>query len=232
MDTINFRVEKIREHLGLSQGAYSKQLDIPLPTYINYRKGRTPPIELIVKIAELYKVDLKWLLIGEGEMFGPTHSLTDANRKDCPNFIPLLGPAGAGPHGFTVSGDFAREWVPCPYGLEKRKDKLFGFTVSGMSMYPKFRDGDVVVCERKEPYYPAIDDEVVVMLTEGFETMVKLWRRKGALVSLESYNSQLYAPIEVSPEQIKDKAKVIDVIWGSRLKEMSYIQPDDLPNGK
>ncbi len=122
--------------------------------------------------------------------------------------MPVFDKASAGPK----SGSLPREpefYIPCPAGI-KDKD-AFGFVISGESMYPRYRTGDIVVCSRKVDI--STEDDVVVSLAWG-EILCKIWRELKTSVRLESWNKS-FDPMEVSKKDIKDKVKVVGQIWGS-----------------
>jgi len=63
------RLEQIREALSISGKDFSEQIGIPYRSYMNYKNGRTPPVELLGKVVELFKVNAQWMMTGKGEMF-------------------------------------------------------------------------------------------------------------------------------------------------------------------
>lgn len=64
---------KLLEKLKLTQKEFAKQLGVSSSTVTEVIQGRTKSFnyEVLVKIKELYNVNLTWLLTGEGEMFLP-----------------------------------------------------------------------------------------------------------------------------------------------------------------
>lgn len=49
---------------------FAKKAGIPVATFHNYMKGRTPSAEALFHIRETFSANINWLLTGEGEMFG------------------------------------------------------------------------------------------------------------------------------------------------------------------
>ncbi len=49
---------------------FAKKAGIPIATFHNYLKGRTPSAETLFHIRETFSANINWLLTGEGEMFG------------------------------------------------------------------------------------------------------------------------------------------------------------------
>lgn len=69
------RISRLREKLCGSRGksAFAKQLGLSPSTYDYYENGRIPPAEILVAIADLAEVDLRWLITGV-EPVGPAVS--------------------------------------------------------------------------------------------------------------------------------------------------------------
>ncbi len=81
MDTFSDRIEQVRQALGLKANAFAEQLDVPYRTYMNYKTGRTPPVELLPKLVELYDVNPSWLMTGKGDIFNSPDN-TDQSESD------------------------------------------------------------------------------------------------------------------------------------------------------
>lgn len=69
MDTKD-RFLEIRKELGLSQAKFDNKLELPTGTSnsIDSGRGRVTP-EIAKKIEEVFKINLRWLLFGEGEKY-------------------------------------------------------------------------------------------------------------------------------------------------------------------
>ena len=64
------RIRVIRKRLNLSQKKFAEILGISLITLQRYEKGeREPSSEVLVNIKQKFKVNMNWLLTGEGKMF-------------------------------------------------------------------------------------------------------------------------------------------------------------------
>jgi len=62
------RIKQIRLEVAGPRGkaAFARQLGISPTTYQSYERDRVPPADLLVKMADVAQVDLKWLLTGAG----------------------------------------------------------------------------------------------------------------------------------------------------------------------
>ncbi len=68
---INLRLESVRKHLNLTKKDFASKLGITAQAYNNYSKGtRDIPIEIAIKINQLFNISMDWLLVGSGGMFG------------------------------------------------------------------------------------------------------------------------------------------------------------------
>lgn len=62
---ITERIRDLREQADLTQTEVSQKLNIQRATYSNYENGlRTPPLEILVALAELYEVSLDYIIRG------------------------------------------------------------------------------------------------------------------------------------------------------------------------
>ncbi len=74
---------KLRRNAGYTQALVSQKLNIQRQTYCNYENAsRTPPLEIIVALAELYHVSLDYLVCGENAPAGRFGSAGDTAAGD------------------------------------------------------------------------------------------------------------------------------------------------------
>lgn len=70
------RLVKLRKTITSNASAFARSIGILYPAYNRYEKGeRKPAFEILQKIVEVHKVNLNWLLTGEGEMLNLAPSL-------------------------------------------------------------------------------------------------------------------------------------------------------------
>jgi len=53
------------------RSAFARALGIPLTSYLNFEHGRVPPMDIIVKMMTLTRVNPRWLVHGEGPQYLP-----------------------------------------------------------------------------------------------------------------------------------------------------------------
>ena len=77
--TFGSRLQQVREHFRLSQAEMAKQLSISQISLSNYETSkRFPDTNFLEKLHSLYKVDLNWLISGEGRM----HNFPEGKHKE------------------------------------------------------------------------------------------------------------------------------------------------------
>ena len=86
MDNFCSRLKKTRQSLGYTQEEFSKILNISKPTIVRYEGGgRDPDAGLLSILINKFRVNINWLLTGEGEMYLPgkeNRSLYNLNHLD------------------------------------------------------------------------------------------------------------------------------------------------------
>lgn len=71
MTTISFTIRELRKKAGFTQAQVSRILNIQRQTYCNYENAsRTPPLEIIISLSDLYKVSIDYLV--RGKSFNPS----------------------------------------------------------------------------------------------------------------------------------------------------------------
>ena len=120
--------------------------------------------------------------------------------------VPLLGFAEAGSGGYFDDGGFpvGRGWDQV--GLPSVNDEhVYALEISGDSMKPAYRDGDVIVVS---PATPIRRGDRVVVKTKDGEVMVKeLKRRTAKTLELQSLN----------PSHVDRTLNAPDVEWIARI---------------
>lgn len=120
--------------------------------------------------------------------------------------IPLIGFAQAGRGGFFDDGGFpvGTGWdeVSFPDGID---EKVYALEISGDSMLPLYRDGDVIIVSPTSSVRRG--DRVVVKTTDGEFMAKELKRRTARTVELRSLN----------PEHEDRALSVGDIAWMARI---------------
>jgi phage repressor protein C with HTH and peptisase S24 domain len=195
---------------GLSTSALARLAGLD-PTAFNPSKRiskdgreRWPSTESIAKVLEATAESFD-LFLSRGGAY--TQSAAPPPRPA----VPLLGMAQAGSGGFFDSAGFpaGQGWdeVPLP---SSSVDGTYALEVSGDSMLPLYRDGDVIVVS---PTAQLRRGDRVVVRTRGGEVMVKiLYRQTPKNIELHSVNPE-HPPRIINSSDVEGIARII---WASQ----------------
>lgn len=132
--------------------------------------------------------------------------ITDSGGKAALHSVPLIGFAEAGSGGYFDDGGF-----PVGKGWEETAlptvtdEHAYALEISGDSMKPAYRDGDIIIVS---PAAPVRKGDRVVVKTKNDEVMVKELKRKTAKsLELKSLNA----------EHRDRTLPMSDVVWIARI---------------
>ena len=188
---ISSRIREVREKIFGRRGglaAFMRATGIDAALLGRYENGVEPTASKLATIIQATRCSAAWLLTGEGEMFdGPAEPL----------HIPTYR-TGGGLH-WVVSEDLEPYDTTIPSGL-------VAYQVSGDSMEPLARDGQIVLALRG--VQPRYGDLAVVEMNDGTHTF-KRYCPEGDQVMLVSVNPG-HQPELVRGRDIRSAMKV----WG------------------
>jgi phage repressor protein C with HTH and peptisase S24 domain len=199
-DQVWTALDRLAERAGLSPSGLAKRAGLD-PTTFNKSKRitpdgreRWPSTESVSKAlaATNSSIDTFVQLIGDGARTVQS--------------VPLLGFAQAGAGGYFDDGGFPAGKGWDEVGLPAVSDEhAYALEISGDSMKPAYRDGDVIVVS---PGTPIRRGDRVVVKTTGGEVMVKeLKRRTAKTLELQSLN----------PNHVDRTLAASDVEWIARI---------------
>ena len=194
-------IDRLAERAGLSASGLARRAGLD-PTTFNKSKritpqgrARWPSTESIAKA-----------LAATGTTLDVFVGLTQSGGAAPARGVPLLGFAQAGAGGYFDDGGF-----PAGTGWDEiafpavNDEHAYALEVSGQSMEPAYRDGDVIVVS---PAAPVRRGDRVVVKTKVGEVMVKELKRTTAKsIELKSLNAQ-------HPDRTLGAA---DVLWIARI---------------
>jgi phage repressor protein C with HTH and peptisase S24 domain len=143
------RLKAVQKHLGLTQSALAAGLGVKMYKIndIELDKLKLAP-ELAQIIESKFAIDFKWLLTGEGSMLGDQQDNTNLVS------IPLYAATASAGAGSINEGDdiidhcrFKIDWIKKTLHANPRKLALI--RISGDSMEPTLRSGDVIMINRE-----------------------------------------------------------------------------------
>jgi phage repressor protein C with HTH and peptisase S24 domain len=199
-DQIWGALDRLAERAGMSASGLAKKSGLD-PTTFNKSKRitpegreRWPSTESVAKALAATNVPIDTFI----------QLIEDAPRVV--QSVPLLGFAQAGSGGFFTDGGFPAGKGWDEVGLPSVNDEhAYALEISGDSMKPAYRDGDIIVVSPGAQIRKG--DRVVVKTTEG-EVMVKeLKRRTAKTLELQSLN----------PNHVDRTLAAADVEWIARI---------------
>lgn len=201
-------IDRLADQRGLSPSGLARLAGLD-PTTFNRSKRqgangklRWPSTESIAKILEATGISM--------DTFVGLMDRTGA-RNFAKRYIPLIGFAQAGDKGFFDDGGFpaGAGWDEVAFP-EIGDENAYALEISGDSMLPLYRDGDVIIVS------PAASvrrgDRVVVKTNDG-EVMAKILARQTARrIELQSLNPDF----EPRVLEMSDVAWIARVLWASQ----------------
>ncbi|SHO62693.1 Phage repressor protein C, contains Cro/C1-type HTH and peptisase s24 domains [Pseudoxanthobacter soli DSM 19599] len=199
-DRIWSALDALADRHGLTPSALARRAGLD-PTTFNKSKRhagerpRWPSTESIAKVLEVTGTDPVTFFSGLA-----------GDRLPTQNAVPLLGMAQAGMGGFFDGGGYpaGTGWDEIPFPTS-RDETVFALEVSGDSMLPAYRDGDVLIVSRGASVRR--NDRVVVRTRDG-EVMAKVLHRETARsIELHSLN----------PDHPPRLLATVDIDWMARI---------------
>jgi phage repressor protein C with HTH and peptisase S24 domain len=128
------------------------------------------------------------------------------DRTGAAQAVPLIGFAEAGAGGYFDDGGFpvGRGWDEIAFP-KINDEHAYALEISGDSMLPAYRDGDVIIVSPGAPVRRG--DRVVVKTKKGEVTVKELKRQTAKLVELKSLN----------PNHSDRTISLQDVLWIARI---------------
>jgi phage repressor protein C with HTH and peptisase S24 domain len=199
-------IDRLAERAGLSASGLAKRAGLD-PTTFNKSKrvtpdgrSRWPSTESIAKILAATSTNID-TFVG---------LITDSSRGTTRS-VPLIGLAQAGAGGYFDDAGFpvGRGWDEIAFP-QVEDEHAYALEISGDSMLPAYRDGDVIVVS---PAAPVRRGDRVVVRTRGGEVMAKeLKRRTSKTVELKSLNAE-HEDRQLSVGEIEWIARIV---WASQ----------------
>jgi phage repressor protein C with HTH and peptisase S24 domain len=199
-------IDRLAARAGLSASGLARRAGLD-PTTFNKSKrvtpqgrARWPSTESIAKA-----------LTATGTPFDIFVALIEQSTGAATRAVPLIGFAEAGTGGYFDDGGFpaGEGWDEIAFPAVT-DEHAYALEVSGQSMEPAYREGDVIVVS---PSAPIRRGDRVVIKTKGGEVMAKeLKRRTAKTIELKSLNAQ-HADRSVAATDVMWIARIL---WASQ----------------
>jgi phage repressor protein C with HTH and peptisase S24 domain len=199
-------LDRLAARSGLSASGLAKRAGLD-PTTFNRSKrvtpegrARWPSTESIAKA-----------LAATGTTVDAFVELITDTAHGASHAVPLIGFAEAGAGGYFDDGGFpvGKGWDEIPFPAVN-DEHAYALEISGDSMEPLFRDGDVIVVS---PAAPIRRGDRVVVKTKDGEVMAKELKRKTAkTIELKSLNTEHGERTLAMP----DVVWIARIVWASQ----------------
>jgi phage repressor protein C with HTH and peptisase S24 domain len=179
-------MDRLAAHAGLSASGLAKKAGLD-PTTFNKSKRITP--EGRQRWPSTESVAKSLAATGASVATFMNLLMDGGSGKRAPTTVPLIGLAQAGSGAYFDDGGFpvGRGWDDIPFP-QVNDPHAYALEISGDSMKPAYRDGDIIVVA---PGANVRRGDRVVVKTKDGEVLVKELRRKNSkTVELKSLNSE------------------------------------------
>ena len=158
------RIAQIQERFGLNGAQFAESLGTS-PSYVSDMKLRAskPSLEVLERLASEFKVDLEWLLTGDGDMVRIDGDGRGGRERLA--WLPVVGEVPCGVPVTSFTDDRHAERVAVA-GAPRDRD-AFVLVARGESMLPRIEPGDKLVCVPAEMQEIRDGDIVVVSFHAG-----------------------------------------------------------------
>lgn len=211
-DRVWAAIDTLARRQGLTPSGLARRAGLD-PTTFNPSKRiagdgrpRWPSTESLAKVLEATGANLSEL----ADLMGAAKTVTTGGRP-VGRTIPLVGFAQAGIGGFFDDGGFpaGSGWDEIAFPATTNEN-VYALEVSGESMQPLYRDGDILVISPGAPVRRG--DRVVVKTVDG-EVMAKvLYRQTARMIELHSLNPEHPARLF----EVKDVEWIARILWASQ----------------
>ena len=212
------RVKKCREDMGMNQQTLATKIGVSLTTIQNYEGGQLPKGSHAIRLAQALSISLDFLFLGKSSSTLPNQPsefqlLFDEEIVMIPMVEAVLS-AGGG--SFETNGNYEKGYAFRRDFIRRKgnPNSMVLMRVSGDSMEPEIRDGDVVLLDQsKTRIVPG------KMFAVGFEESIYIKRIDNlpGKVILKSENPA-YPPVELDVRgDLAEQFRVIGrVLWCGR----------------
>lgn len=201
-------IDRLADRRGLTPSGLARAAGLD-PTTFNRSKRegangklRWPSTESIAKVLEATGITMD-VFVGLMDQSG--------TRRYSTRYVPLIGFAQAGDNGFFDDGGFPAGvgWDEVAFP-EIGDENAYALEISGDSMLPVYRDGDVIIVSPNASVRRG--DRVVVKTTDG-EVLAKVLARQSARrIELQSLNPEF----DNRTLELGEVAWIARILWASQ----------------
>jgi len=224
--TIGDRIQTLMKSMNMKQWEFAEKFGVSKNSVIRYKtNNRLPDPDFLLKLAE-EKVNINWVLKGEGPMMipGPWEQDTAIRRNQRYQIVsgrqllideygdtyirstvfPILAEISAGTPMEAVDDRDSRKQIEIPDSyIPSGASNYMAFQVNGNSMAPQIKNADIVLIHKTIDWDNA-NGKICAVRVDGGITLkrVKLDHKRAALV-LEPLNME-FKPLILDGDQTSD----------------------------
>lgn len=190
MPTFKDMLKQLRNKENLSQSELAEKLGVAKSTISMYEVGkREPDFVTLEAISDFFNVDMNYLLgkIGSENQHYFSNAVT----------INVLGRVAAGIPLDAIEEIIDTEEISQAMASD---GEYFGLRISGDSMEPRIKDGDIVIVRKQSD---ADDGDLVIALINGNDAVCKRIKKYAEGIALISNNPK-YDPMFFSQKEIDE----------------------------
>lgn len=217
MNNFSKNVKSLRERQKLSQNKLAELSNVNQTTIARWENGEiSPSLDNMIDLAKALKVNI-------ADLVGADLNFDNAEYVDVFSdvvMIPVLGTVKAGTP--IEAQENIIEYVDIPKDWTKGGKQFYGLKVTGDSMYPEYKENDIVIFEKTEDYSKANKKDCAVMVNGDDATFknVTITPDGITLVPLNLNNSDDYKPTFYDKEDIQNKpVKIIGIVKETRRRK-------------
>lgn len=189
MLTLDQRFKRIRARLGENQRDFGRRFNVDQSTVSKWEHcTQTPESRALDLLAEI-----------EEEMLEGAEALSNFNdgSKSLFTLIPVSGHIGAGALVYNIDGDGGAkniDFEKAPRGF----GAVESLRVRGDSMYPVYKDGDLIFIENRPAEFPLHrNTEYIIELADGRRLLKMIEPAAGGLYNLVAYNAPVEPDVQI-----------------------------------
>lgn len=213
MDKLIDNLKHLRSVKGVTQQELADIIGIKRGMIASYETGTMPPLDVLQKIVNYFDITMDGLLNSDLEQVTGHEKKGGAIKSD--KGIPLMANAraigGFGNSHFAIDQKDVKDYYIVPKFNHQTVD--FMIEVEGVSMHPKYSNGDIVACRIIKEHSFIQWNKAHLVATREQGILIKRIREGSSdkVLQMVSENKD-YPPFEVPKKEITGIALVIGVI--------------------
>lgn len=187
------RIRQRLDETGKNAAAVSRAAGYGPEFIRNFLSGKKRSMNIAALAAIARELDAPVAWLQGDDSVQPLDRTAAPAPPDAERTLPLYGTAAASQAGSIHILDDVLEWLPCPSGLKGVRG-AYALYVSGTSMMPRFRPGELVFVAPGRPPRPGDDAVIQVRRAENGET--EAWVKEYVTETPEQVIARQYNPPE------------------------------------